>query len=114
MFLEIVYIADRLLPTVLSIKIGRGTMLDVGGTAAVLALLFCVSTSQTLNVNAAAEDPSRNVASQGDTVLRYVPQPSVSGGSNDVINHVSNISLLGDDYENDGDTSEVDVSICDT
>ena len=86
-------------------------MLDVGGTAAVLTLLLCVSVSQTLNVNPAAEDPSRNVAPPGDTVLRYVPQPYVNGGSNNVINHVSNISLLGDDYENDGDTSEIDVSI---
>ena len=87
-------------------------MLDVGGTATVLALLLCVTVSQTSNVNSEAENPSKNVASQGDTILRYVPQPSINGGSNQVINHVSNISLLGDDYENDGGTTEVDVSIC--
>ena len=86
-------------------------MVDLGGTVAALTLLLCVPVaSQSLNVNSAAEAPSRNVVSQGDTALRYVPQPSISGGSNTVIH--SNISILGDDYQNDGDASEVDVSMC--
>ena len=51
-----------------------------------------------------------SVVSQGDTALRYVPQPSIINGSNTVIH--SNISILGDDYQNDGDASEVDVSMC--
>ena len=86
-------------------------MVDLGGTVAALTLLLCVPVaSQSLNVNSAAEAPSRNVVSQGDTALRYVPQPPLINGSNTVIH--SNISILGDDYENDGDASEVDVSMC--
>ena len=100
-------------------------MVDLGGTIAALTLLLCVPVaSQSLNVNSAAEAPSRNVVSQGDTALRYVPQPPLINGSNTVIhsnisilgddyqNDGSNISILGDDYENDGDASEVDVSMC--
>ena len=88
-------------------------MLDLGGSVAAVTLLLCVPVAgQSLNVDSAADDPSRNVVSAADTALRYVPQPSVISGSNPVVHPASNISILGDDYQDNGDATEADVSMC--
>ena len=103
-------------------------MLDLKSVTVLVILLqqFCADSSRGFQLKTAKGPATQKLSSntlnkdyngQVDTVLRFVPQQLdvhnkvlQRHGNVDMSGYYSNVSVLGDDYDNSGGDSEVDVS----